>query len=239
MNSAPSPYGLLMLAGIGVSIFLWTRMARRDERLLLVYLGGLCGAFLGAKLVYILADGWLHFGKEDMWLQLATGKTVVGALLGGYAAVELCKRVVGYRSTTGDWFAVIAPVGIILGRIGCLLHGCCRGNVCNPSWYSMKDQTGLDRWPAVPVEMAFNIMFVLVLFLVLRPRKLLPGQHFHVYLITYGLFRLAHEAVRDTPKVIGPLSGYQVAAAALVLLGMARYWQRRQTSDHSQPKILT
>ncbi len=229
----PSPYGLLLLAGIGVSLWLWTRLAKREDRLLLVYIGGLCGAFLGAKIVYLLAEGWLHFGKEDMWLQLATGKTIVGALLGGYAGVELSKSFIGYRAATGDWFAIVAPIGIMLGRVGCLLQGCCLGSVCEPAWYSLQDQAGIDRWPAVPLELAFNIGFLLVALLVLRPRRLLPGQHFHLYLVAYGLFRLAHEAVRATPKVFGPLSGYQLAALALVVLGVARFQQRRQTARNS------
>jgi len=222
-----------MLLGIGVSLWLWSRLAKRDERLLLIYIGGLCGAFLGAKLVYVLAEGWLHFGREDFWRQLATGKTIVGALLGGYAGVELCKRFVGYRAVTGDWFAMVAPIGIMLGRIGCLLQGCCLGSICEPAWYSLQDHTGIGRWPAVPLELAFNGVFLLVVLLVLRPRRILPGQHFHLYLMTYGLFRLAHEAVRATPKVFGPLSGYQLAALALVLLGVARYWQRRQSARQS------
>lgn len=222
-----------MLLGIGVSIFLWSRLARRDDRLLLVYIGGLCGAFLGAKLAYVLAEGWLHYGRPDFWLQLATGKTIVGALLGGYAGVELCKWLVGHRAVTGDWFALIAPVGIIIGRLGCLLHGCCPGTECPPAWYAVTDHAGVTRWPAVPVEIAFNVLFVLALEVVLRPRQLLPGQHFHLYLIAYGLFRFAHEAVRATPKVFGPMSGYQLAALALVILGVARFWQRKQSAGQT------
>src|SRR5436305_504058 len=98
-----SPYGWLMLCGIIVSIVLWTRIARRDERLLFIYLAGLMGAFIGAKVIYILAEGWLHFGQPDMWIQLATGKTILGALLGGYGAVELAKKLVGYQTATGDF----------------------------------------------------------------------------------------------------------------------------------------
>ncbi len=234
MNATPSAYGLLMLAGIGVSVFMWSRLSKRDERLLLVYLGGLCGAFIGAKIVYLLAEGWMHFGGENMWLHLATGKTIVGALLGGYGGVELCKKLMGYQSVTGDWFAVIAPVGIILGRIGCLLHGCCLGNVCAAAWYSIQDAAGVDRWPAVPVEILFNLMFLAAVLLFLRPRRILVGQQFHVYLIAYGLFRLVHEAVRATPKVFGPLSGYQLACVVMIVLGVARFWQRRQNSSINQ-----
>jgi len=133
--SRSTAYGWLMLAGIFVSLLFWRRLARRDDRLLVIYVAALIGAFLGAKLVYVLAEGWQHFGAKDMWLQLATGKSVLGALIGGYAGVEIAKKVVGYAGVTGDWFAFIAPVGITLGRVGCLLHGCCLGKVCAPAWF--------------------------------------------------------------------------------------------------------
>ena len=52
-----SPYGWLLLAGIAVSLFTWTRLARRDERLVLIYVAALLSAFIGAKRVYVLAEG--------------------------------------------------------------------------------------------------------------------------------------------------------------------------------------
>ena len=201
-----SPYGWLRLAGIAVSAFFWMRLARRDDRLLIVYVAALVGAFLGAKLAYLAAEGWRDIGQPDLWLRLATGKSILGALLGGYASVELAKRWVGYRSVTGDWFAMIAPLGIILGRLGCWLHGCCLGSACEPAWFSVRDAKGLERWPAVPVEILFNAV-MLISFAVLRRRGYLAGQHFHVYLIAYGLFRFAHEFLRDTPRVVAGRSG--------------------------------
>ena len=106
-------YGWLMLAGIFVSIIFWSRLAKRDSRLVFIYLTALAGAFLGAKLVYVGAEGWLHWHDKDRWLQIATGKSILGGLLGGYASVEIAKRLLGYHSATGDWFALIAPVAII------------------------------------------------------------------------------------------------------------------------------
>ena len=231
MSPFASTYGLLLLAGIGVSLLLWTRLARADSRLPAVYFSGLCGAFIGAKLAYLLAEGWQQIGHAGMWLQWATGKSIVGALLGGYAGVELGKWYVGYTAPTGDRFALIAPIGIIVGRVGCLVHGCCPGQVCDPAWYALPDADGAHRWPAVPVEMAFNLAFLAVLGLGLRPRHLLPGQHFHLYLIAYGLFRLVHEALRDTPRMLGPFSGYQVLALVMVAFGVERYWRRRGSSS--------
>ena len=223
----PSAYGWLMLAGIIASIFFWSRLARRDDRLLLVYVAALLGAFLGAKVVYLLAEGWIDWSEPDRWRRLLTGKTILGGLLGGYASVEIAKRLVGYRSATGDWFALIVPVGILSGRVGCWLHGCCLGRVCAASWYSLKDAAGVDRWPAVPLEIIFNLLALLAA-LLLRRQKILPGQHFHLYLIAYGWFRFAHEFFRDTPRVLGPLSGYALAALATAALGMAGFILRRR-----------
>ncbi|TAK93127.1 MAG: diacylglyceryl transferase [Verrucomicrobia bacterium] len=222
-------YGWLMLAGIFVSLALWSRVARRDSRLVLIYIAALAGAFLGAKLVYLAAEGWLHWHDEHRWLILATGKSITGALLGGYAAVEFAKHFLGYRSATGDWFAIIAPVGIMLGRVGCVLHGCCLGRACETSWFTMNDSAGVARWPAALVELLFNALMLGVI-LLLRQRKIFPGQHFHLYLIAYGLFRFAHEFLRDTPQILGPISGYQIAALAIVALGAGGFVRRQRAA---------
>ncbi|HEX8311495.1 MAG TPA: prolipoprotein diacylglyceryl transferase family protein [Chthoniobacteraceae bacterium] len=218
-------YPLLLFAGIIVSITIWSRMARRDSRLLVIYLAALVSAFIGAKLVYLLAEGWLYWDHPQRWRILATGKTVLGALLGGYLGVELAKLAAGYKQATGDLFAVVAPLGIGLGRIGCLLHGCCLGHACQPGWWSIRDSVGLARWPAAPLELAFNLLSIAT-FVLLRRAKLLPGQHFHLYLISYGIFRFAHEFLRETPRVMGPFSGYHFAAAAVVLLGTTGFIRR-------------
>ena len=215
-----------MLAGIVVSICFWARLARRDDRLLAVYAAALIGAFLGAKAVYFFAEGYRHLGAADMWLQLATGKTILGGLLGGYAAVEAVKRLVGYRRATGDWFATIVPLGIILGRVGCWFHGCCRGKVCQPSWFTVSDSAGAARWPSVPVEILFNLVMIAVVF-PLRRAGTLPGQHFHIYLIAYGGFRFLHEFLREEPKVWGPITGYQIAALAVMVMGVVGFVRRR------------
>ncbi len=216
-----------MLAGIFVSVVFWSRLARRDERLVLIYIAALAGAFLGAKLVYLGAEGWLHWHDANRWVILATGKSITGALLGGYLAVEIAKRLLKYEGVTGDWFAVIVPVGIMLGRMGCFLNGCCLGRVCEPSWFTLNDSAGVARWPAVPVEFLFNTLTLGVI-LWLRCGRIAPGQLFHIYLMAYGAFRFFHEFLRDTPQILGPISGYQIASLGLVGLGLLGFLSRRK-----------
>ncbi|NUM54933.1 MAG: prolipoprotein diacylglyceryl transferase [Candidatus Hydrogenedentes bacterium] len=218
-----------------MSTVVWTRVLRRDaaagdRRLELIYIAALCGAFVGAKAVYFFAEGWRVFfdpsvTPEQLWLGLLTGKTITGALLGGYISVEAAKKMLGYAKATGDFFAIVAPFGLMLGRIGCYIQGCCLGVEMDRHWYTLSDAHGIDRWPAVPIEFTFNLaMFVVAL--TLYRRRAFNGQLFHIYLIAYGAFRFAHEFARDIPPLIGPITGYQVASLAILVLGVVRYRQR-------------
>ena len=220
------PYGWLMIGGFLLTGFLWARAARRDPRLPFIYFAALIGALVGAKVVYLLAEGWTDLGRSDTWLRLATGKTILGGLLFGYPAVEWTKARLGYREPTGDRFALLVPLGIGMGRVGCWLHGCCPGARCaNPAWYTLNDAQGHPRWPAVPLELAFNALALLAL-LTLKRLGRFPGQLFHLYLIAYGTLRFLHEFVRDTPRLLGPISGYAIAALGVAALGAVGYLQR-------------
>jgi phosphatidylglycerol:prolipoprotein diacylglycerol transferase len=147
-------------------------------------------------------------------------------LLGGYTGVEIAKKATGYSKATGDLFAIVAPIGIILGRIGCLLHGCCLGRACEPHWWTLNDSQAIPRWPAVPMEIGFNAM-AFIAFILMRQNRILSGQLFHLYLIGYGAFRFSHEFLRATPRMVAGLSGYHFAALACVVLGTLRFLQRR------------
>ena len=168
-----------------------------------------------------------------MRLALLSGRSITGGLLGGYAAVEIAKRIVKYPRATGDVFAIIAPIGLILGRIGCLFSRCCPGAVCEPRWWTLADAHGVARWPAVPAEMLFNVVFLLWALAAMR-FNWQPGNRFHIYLIGYGLFRFGHEFLRDNALMAGPIGGYHLLALAIAALGFVRYNQRRREQNMPQ-----
>lgn len=207
-------YRAISIVGLLVSFGLWLWFARREKRLLAIYLGAVLGGFTGAKIVFVLAEGWLYWGQPFFWMAIASGKTITGGLLGGYAGIEMAKAAVGYKKPTGDWYALIVPIGIASGRIGCLFAGCCRGI-----------PIGDGLWPAAAVELGFNLL-VFAILLPMHRARVLPGNLFHVYLIAYGAFRFAHEFLRATEKPFFGISGYQFAAIALVVLAVVRMRQR-------------
>jgi len=209
-------YSALLIVGILIGAVYWVRVSKNDTRLPVIYIGGIVGAFIGAKLAFLFAEGWMYFDHPERIPILLSGKSIIGALPGGWAGVEITKKIMGYRAITGDRFATILPVPLILGRFGCLHAGCCGGITCS-----------FGKWPAVPVEISFQIIAILVLSQ-MRKRSILPGQHFHLYLIAYGLFRFLHEFMRATPKPFIGLSGYQIIALLLVIAASLAFMARRK-----------
>ena len=193
--------------------------------MLVIYIGALVGAFAGAKLAYLFAEGWLDWPRADRWLRIATGKSVLGGLLGGYAGVELAKKLVGHKSSTGDGFALIVPLGLALGRVGCFFHGCCLGK----SGYAGVFATREGRWPAPMIEGVFQLTMLVMLF-ELRRSGLLRDRLIFLYFAAYGLFRFLHEFMRETPEMAWGLSGYQIIALGLVWAGWNGLRVRKSTA---------
>jgi phosphatidylglycerol:prolipoprotein diacylglycerol transferase len=215
LSPAGSPiYALMLLSGIAWGAVYWFRESKKDGRVAMIYAAGLAGAFIGAKLAFLFAEGWLSWHDPDRWLIWLSGKSVMGALPGGWIGVEIAKNALGYRQTTGDRFAILLPIPLILGRIGCLHAGCCGGIVCS-----------FGRWPSVPVEIGFQVVALAALWL-LQWKQWQAGQHFHLYLIAYGLFRFSHEFLRATPKPFSGISGYQIIALATALAAAVAYRRR-------------
>ncbi|BCX47685.1 hypothetical protein HAHE_15930 [Haloferula helveola] len=226
MPSAGSPiYSLAIIIGIAIGAAGWWKLSKNDSRLPIIYFAGIASAFLGAKLAFLFAEGWMYAGHPDRWLAWLSGKSVMGALPAGWAGVELAKKATGYRQITGDRFALLIPIPLILGRVGCISAGCCPGI-----------PIGDGRWPAVPVEIGFQLAALTGL-LVLQWRKLLPGQHFHLYLIAYGTFRFAHEFLRATPKPFLGLSGYQILALATAIAAAVAFRTRATRSGTRRSAI--
>ena len=233
-------YPLLAVVGIVLSAHLVERAQTvgARQRLSLVFLGGLFGMAVGAKLGFVLAEGLWTIPRDvpawswRAWWWALSGKTVLGGLLGAYAGVEIAKRAVGHREPTGDLFALTVPASLMLGRVGCLVEGCCRGVALpHDAWYALHDIDGAPRWPAPVVELLFNALMLALFYGSQRVGREvsgapLRGQLFHLYLIAYGAFRFVHEGWRDTPRLHAGVTGYRVLALLVLGLGLVRLAQR-------------
>jgi phosphatidylglycerol:prolipoprotein diacylglycerol transferase len=196
------------------------------------------GALIGAKLSVAIGDaGWPLRPVDDWSVLLWSGRSITGALLLGFLAAEAAKPLMKYEMPPNDRFATMLPFSFAIGRIGCLLAGCCLGAKWD-GFCSIADAAGVRRHPAVVYEMLFQLA-VGGLFVWMLHRRMLHGRFFSLYLMLYGTFRFGVEFIRDTPRYFGPLSGYQVICLLMIPTGAAFFIKRSLTQPSSWRKFET
>jgi len=94
------------------------------------------------------------------------GKTIVGALIFGLISVELMKRYIGVRQSTGDLYAIPLALGIAIGRIGCFLTGLDDNTYGTPTTlpWAINFGDGIPRHPTQLYEIAFLVALIPALY---------------------------------------------------------------------------
>jgi len=191
---------------------------RDRKRYYTIQIVTIVAAVIGAKIAVVLGDAlWPLQPFHDWYALLGSGRSIVGALLFGFIAAEVAKPILRYDIPPNDRFAVILPFSIGIGRVGCLIAGCCRGVPWDGPW-AISYGDGIPRHPAPLYEMLFNIAMGFVLLALCR-RQILFGRLFALYLLSYGVFRFLIEFIRDTAKPYDGLSAYQLMCIVMIVAG--------------------
>lgn len=219
-------HALFEAAGIAVGFRLYAHELRLSGRALgrgpgfSVALGCIIGAIVGSKAAALLQHPSHVIVSLHSPLELWSGQSIVGALIGGLLGVELAKWTRGARASTGDAFVLPLVVGIAIGRIGCFVAGLHDDTYGVPTAlpWGVDFGDGVARHPT----QLYDIAFVLVLGCVLhRARTRLartPGLRFKLFLSGYLLWRLAVDALKpvNEPYVLGA-SGLQLLIVLFLL----------------------
>ena len=177
-------------------------------------------AIVGAKLVFLFGEFLWPLHPLDSWEQaIYSGRSIIGALIFGLLGAELAKPIMRYPLAPNDRFAAQLPFAFAIGRIGCLMTGCCRGMPYD-GWGAITYSDGISRHAAAGYEIAFHILAGLAAIWMVKNRRLV-GNVFSLYLIAYGAFRFSSEFIRETPKSMASLSPYQWLSVVMILLGFA------------------
>jgi phosphatidylglycerol:prolipoprotein diacylglycerol transferase len=206
-------YGLMLAVGLTLGILVDLYFAKRstldslDVEQAMVYAG--VGAFLGAKILYLLtvlpdliekAD--VLFSSFDyIFMLLSRGLVFYGGLIGGLSAlIVFCKT---QRIDVWEMFAAIlpgVPLAHSIGRIGCFLAGCCYGVPADPPWGvffkpGSAAPAQVSLFPIQLLEAALNMLLFIALFIFARKRRK-PGYVPAFYLIGYSVQRFILEFFR-------------------------------------------
>lgn len=186
------------------------------------------GGLIGAKLPVVLMN--LRLGWS--WQALLAGRTIVGALVGGTLGVMLVKRLLGIRGRHGNKLAAPAALGMAVGRIGCLLAGCCAGIPTTLPW-GVDFGDGIPRHPTQLYEALFCLTAFILLQRARRTAK--PGRLLSTYFAAYFGFRFLIEFLRPHPAFAGLTVFQWICVAGLLILAVKTQWLLHVTTRSNTP----
>ena len=246
-------YGLMITLGIliGVIIALSRRSkykVSKDDVIFSSCYGGI-GLLLGAKLLYIVTiipaviKNWnaIMSDLKILYQALSGGFVFYGGLIGAAIGYYIyCKQFKISFLKLMDLMAPSIPIIHGIGRIGCLLAGCCYGIHYEGPFHiifrhSPVAPNGIPLFPTQIVESILNIIAGISLIIyTVRDRK--EGQAIGIYIIYYSLMRFIIEFLRgDVLRgMFLNISTSQLISILLLPIGLYMFFKPKRT-----PKFLS
>jgi len=196
----------------------------------------LLGVILGGRLGYVLFYNPAFFlaNPTEILKIWQGGMAFHGGLLGVTAAMWLCaRRQQTHVLDISDRVAMVAPIGLFLGRISNFINGELQGRVTEVPWAMVfANGDGLPRHPSQLYEAGLEglALGLVMLFGVRRGWLLHRGRLTAVLLLGYGVARFAVEFVREPDVQLGLLMGFgtmgQLLCLPMIAAGLYLVWRR-------------
>ncbi|CAM2068214.1 Prolipoprotein diacylglyceryl transferase [Sulfidibacter corallicola] len=245
-------YGVALVASFLVSAWLLRREAGRmkldPEKMTDAAVTGLLWGLIGAKLLLVVVEfpDFLD-NPKGFWTLLRSAGVIYGGQIGGaLGVIWFIRRHRLQFWTTLDTMVPFLALGIGLGRISCLLAGCCYGAHWDgplalhfPDHPQCSAPADIGLFPVQPFAILNGIVLFLILRTILRHRQF-HGQVLASFLGLYGLTRGLLEFARgDSVRGIwlgGTVSTSQLIALCGIVLAVALYqFQRRKPFTAEAP----
>jgi phosphatidylglycerol---prolipoprotein diacylglyceryl transferase len=229
-------YGVMIALAFLAGLWTATRRARREnipgERIADLVFWIMLVGMIGARTVYVTTY-WSEFAHQpflEIFMIQHGGLVYYGSVIGAAVAYFIYirwKRLPGWK--IADILAPSIALGNAIGRIGCLLNGCCYGRACSLPWAIRFPEDNPLHPPTTPVhpteiyDSLLNFALYLGLAWLFR-RKKFDGQVFATYLIGYAIFRSLAELFRgDYPPdhIHNGLTSAQLVSIPIFIAGLA------------------
>lgn len=217
----------MLAVGFFVGIFIAKREGKKngiaENDVLDLSLWVMLGGIVGARILYVLLN-LSEFSKDiaSIVLPRAGGigglsfhGGIIGGLLGGYLFTKRRKLNFYFMA---DIIAPSLAIGLMFGRIGCFLNGCCYGKICKLDICVKFPELPGPRHPTQIYE-ALAALIIFILLNYLKKFKKFYGELFLYFLILYSIARGIVEIFRAgvTGKyLIYPLTQAQVLSIIVI-----------------------
>jgi len=231
-------YGVLLAAAylLGLQFALIRARSRglQRERVMDLGIWIIISALVGAKVLLLIVDYRQFLDNPGSLIDLLrSGGVFYGGLI---AAVTVALFYIWRHRmpmwTTTDVFAPGIALGHVVGRLGCLLAGCCFGRQTTVPWaISFHDPQafavagtplGVPLHPTQLYEAGAEALILAFLLAFERRGRQFPGRTFWTYMLLYGVSRFVIEFYRGDPRgtVFDALSTSQFVSVVLVPLSV-------------------
>ncbi len=212
---------------VGYTFYAKLRLRQGDtiteDKRVWIIIGAAAGALIGSRVLGALEDpALLSWNWRSLFIAF-NNRTIVGGLLGGLIGVEVTKKFVGVHQSSGDLFVFPIILGLIIGRVGCLLAGLEDNTYGLPTdlpW-GIDLGDGIHRHPTNIYEIIWLGLVWLALIAFERRWKLKPGARFKIFMVLYLEYRFAIEFLKPGHPVFYGFTAIQLAAE----LGVLYYWK--------------
>ncbi|MBQ1785063.1 MAG: prolipoprotein diacylglyceryl transferase [Gammaproteobacteria bacterium] len=229
-------YGVMYLVGFFGASWLAGRSAERfgftREQVSDMIFYGFLGAILGGRIGYVFFYQFGTFISDPLYLLRAWegGMSFHGGLLGVIAVMLIFAR--RYQRSfwqIADFTAPLIPIGLGAGRLGNFINGELWGRVTDLPWGVIFTSPKAGPLPRHPSQLYEFFLEGVVLFFALQwfsKRSRGSGQVAGLFLLLYGLFRIAVEFVRERDAHLhegylwGLLSMGQLLSLPMIALGL-------------------
>lgn len=216
-------YGAMIALGFSVAIIFIHRQAPKfgmdsDKAVDLTVLMLIFG-ILGARILYVLLN-LSHYTANPLEIfMLSKGGLVwYGGFVLGLTAATVYIRMKGLKfSSFADLIVPYVALAQALGRIGCLLNGCCYGIAVTEDFpfAVILPQDNVTRFPS----QLLSALFLFLIFIILKvwqKRRRFGGEIVLAYCMLYSLKRFGMEFLRgDNPRILFNLTMSQMISAVI------------------------
>jgi phosphatidylglycerol---prolipoprotein diacylglyceryl transferase len=232
-------YGVLLAAAylLGLQFALMRARARGldGQRVMDLGIWIIISALVGAKLLLFIVDfrRYTENPRELVELLRSGGVFYGGLIAAVVVALLYLRRHKLPLWTTTDVFAPGIALGHIVGRLGCLMAGCCFGRPASVPWaVTFRDPAAMANVgtplgvPLHPTQLyeagAEALILAFLLVLERQEERPFPGRTFWTYMLLYGISRFFIEFYRGDSRgmVFNLLSTSQFVSVILVPLSI-------------------
>ncbi|HMD99138.1 MAG TPA: prolipoprotein diacylglyceryl transferase family protein [Terriglobia bacterium] len=217
----PAMLYLGLVLGIVAGTFAAARLGLDSAKVYVTLLLLVPVALVGARLLFV-ASHWGLFRREPsrIWRRSDGGAALYGGLVLAFLlSLPLLKALKLSIGAFWDAATVTILTGIVFGRMGCLLHGCCAGRPTE-SRYALRLPNVQGVWRRrIPAQILEAGLAAALLLGSMAAWNRLPGKGalFLGALAAYAAGRWWLESTKETIDRIGSLSLHRAISAALVV----------------------